>query len=721
MDILFTRIDTTILIFIFFEITFLVYQLVHVIQRPSDARRRWYLILLAICIFYNVIVNMTHDGDDKCRPIDKLVLEGLGLITFWCFSLYYYKSYNLKLFKAYLVSSTLVFLLGPFVLIILLVACDQNDITNTYLGINALGYACFFLTCVTTILVGRIKLVKSNKIKPGKIAKIKFVALCVVLCVWLFYPITIFTDHHRQAEQFLLNIIIIAVGLDYLIDAIQKSKEEYSTLLELNAKVNKKTRDTIDLAHDSRVPLELMTNYFRELREKYGPDHNALEFDAVIGKLVLLENEVQNIFDIQRIQIGANIYSHDRRSNISEIAKVRLDLFATLAEAKKISLVSNVGDNVMVLGNADALARIINNLLDNAIRHTPQGGRVSLQVFAVQTNVILTVEDNGTGIPTELHGRIFTPYVNQNNPQEGRGLGIGLSIAKQMVTDMGGNIFFESVENVGTKFTLEFNRSLLEQEHSNALPDQDSHVSRVVRAVDSITIPEQAYLLIVEDDEVMLKELADQLAERYNVYVARNGKEALHRARTISSRIDVVISDIIMEPMDGIELCRAFTEDDRLAHIPFIFLTARSGDFNKTSALSYGAIDYFEKPINYTELISKIEAILTTLKRHREAVIRTAYNTLLSPNSRSNQPPKSQFEYNCKYYGLTEKEIEMVLKIRAGESRKVIAVNLGISTKTVDSHITKIFRKVHVSSTVQLLNKLSSPSSTDDQTVLDVS
>jgi DNA-binding NarL/FixJ family response regulator len=165
----------------------------------------------------------------------------------------------------------------------------------------------------------------------------------------------------------------------------------------------------------------------------------------------------------------------------------------------------------------------------------------------------------------------------------------------------------------------------------------------------------------------------------------------------------------MMNDMDGYELCRAVTASERYEHIPFIFLSAKGAAEERLKGLSMGAVAYVQKPFNIDELMAKVESILTTLKRHRTAVVNKAYHAMLNETPHPHKTVSTKrcaFTDNCKKYHLTSREVEIIKLLIKGIPYKIISADLSISEKTVSKHISNIFAKVEVNNKVELINKL---------------
>jgi DNA-binding NarL/FixJ family response regulator len=219
---------------------------------------------------------------------------------------------------------------------------------------------------------------------------------------------------------------------------------------------------------------------------------------------------------------------------------------------------------------------------------------------------------------------------------------------------------------------------------------------------------DKPFILVVDDNVEMLNFLRSKLREKYNVIVARNGREALERMNSLSN-LDLIISDVMMNEMDGFDFCNAVSQNDRFAHIPFVFLSAKGSVDDRLTGLNLGAVSYIEKPFKIEELVAKVDSILGTLKRHREAFVSKAYQSVMgdiSLRQTSVSKRRCAFTDNCKKYHLTSREVEIIRLLISGSPYKIISADLGISEKTVSKHISNIFSKVGVNNKIELIGRL---------------
>ena len=305
---------------------------------------------------------------------------------------------------------------------------------------------------------------------------------------------------------------------------------------------------------------------------------------------------------------------------------------------------------------------------------------------------------------------MFEPYFQLGGKRKAtEGMGVGLSIVKKVVDDLGGTIKLLSQEGTGTTLVV----TLKTADSTNGKAEETLTSTEIVIAdfpheiSDRVTDDSRAFVLVIEDNKAMLAYLVNKLADRYNVLVACNGSDALQRLKTIK-RLDLIVSDIMMNHLDGIELSKILSAHPRLSHIPLIFLSAKATLKDKADGFRAGAVDFIEKPFRIEFVISRIEALLSFAQRQRSAIVRrelTAISQVAMPDEHD-----SSFQMNCRTYRLSAREVEIVLMVKKGHAYKKIAEELFISVKTVNAHMKNIFDKCHVKTKGELVNKLSSRS-----------
>ena len=289
-----------------------------------------------------------------------------------------------------------------------------------------------------------------------------------------------------------------------------------------------------------------------------------------------------------------------------------------MVDKLKISIYQNIEESIYIKSASAAIERVVNNLLNNAVRYNKQNGVINVELCGSENEVKLSIKDNGIGIEKNEIEHVFKPYYQVSRKKKNiQGVGMGLSIVKEIVDSLDGEISVNSSPGDGTEFIIRLQRYYLKEGdevlHDNMTMKTVNNLPFQNENIDRINKTGNVNLLIVEDNIDLLNLMLRKLCERYNVYGSSNGINALKKLEKIPLP-DVIVSDIMMDDMDGIELCRTVTKDERFADIPFIFLTARSMIEDKIDGINLGAIDYIYKPFILDELVSKIDAVI----RYRE-------------------------------------------------------------------------------------------------------
>ena len=281
----------------------------------------------------------------------------------------------------------------------------------------------------------------------------------------------------------------------------------------------------------------------------------------------------------------------------------------------------------------DYLELIVNNLLTNAFKYTPKGQSISIGLESDGQELRITVSDTGCGIPTDKLDKIFTRFYQVNDTNSGNG--IGLSLVKRLVELHHGEITVDSAIGRGTTFyvTLPTGAHAYSAEELNAgkeqsannitvdnqpyihipeMSDPDDSDDKLSKSTD-VAESHKATVMVVDDNSEILKYIGDSLAEKYNVLLAANGAKAIELLST--EPIDLILTDVMMPDVDGVQLCRAVKRNLRTSHIPVIMLSAKSDISDQMEGLGVGADDYIPKPFSLDLLKAKIRNQLRTRAR----------------------------------------------------------------------------------------------------------
>jgi DNA-binding response OmpR family regulator/two-component sensor histidine kinase len=346
--------------------------------------------------------------------------------------------------------------------------------------------------------------------------------------------------------------------------------------------------------------------------------------------LLSMVNELMDLTKAEAYKLEIN------ESNVIfyDVLKRRLSSFQSLADMKSIQLdlEFHLDKDLGIALDVDKFGKIINNLLSNAFKFTPNEGEIKVTVEEESKNLLLKVADTGRGIPKADIPFIFNRFYQSsiNKKAEG-GLGIGLSLSMEFVKLLGGKMWIESKEGQGSTFFVslpkkeienisvdELNVFDKEQEHPKLEPRKlNSPPPIAVSNTDSEFLSQQI-ILVVEDNLDLQEYLHYLLAPHYyEIHVVNNGKEALEWI-TANRFPSLILSDLMMPIMDGFELLEQVKADKKLSSIPFIMLTARAELRDKLKALRIGVDDYLTKPFKEEELKVRINNLLSNFEERRE-------------------------------------------------------------------------------------------------------
>ena len=271
--------------------------------------------------------------------------------------------------------------------------------------------------------------------------------------------------------------------------------------------------------------------------------------------------------------------------------------------------------------DADKFQRVMTNLISNAIKYNNPGGSVIARITSENSTLTVEIEDNGVGIQPEYFQKIFEPFgislaKNKGSFPGYRSTGLGLAVTKGLVELLKGSIGFESIPDKGTKFICVFPD--VHQLSSVELLDEPADELAEIGFTDEAELdnpvenPEMSVgkplILLVDDDFKILTLLRDFLMADYNIIFARNGLEAYNMV--LSEKPDLIVTDVMMPVMDGIELCSKLRENFDTSHLPIILLTAKAEIEDRISGLKAGADSYIPKPFHFKHLKVRIEKLL---------------------------------------------------------------------------------------------------------------
>ncbi len=393
----------------------------------------------------------------------------------------------------------------------------------------------------------------------------------------------------------------------------QQTRELRAANMELARAAKAKDEFLASMSHELRTPLNAILGLSEALQEQiYGTINNKQEetLRRIQESGSHLLSLVSDILDLAKI--GSGRMELDMAPVDADfICETTISMLHEIAQNKNLSLTLKMDPQVKII-HADGrrLKQILLNLLSNAIKFTPDGGEVSLEMLGdPQTNQVhFHIQDNGIGISPEDLPSIFAPFqqIDSSLSKKYNGAGLGLALADQMAALHNGKITVESVLQQGSHFCVSLPWAPSKISHS---PTQNNIVIPNPLPPPQAIITTSPLILITEDDHPTLQTMSDYLnAKGYRVKTAVNGNEAIKEGKRFPP--DMILMDIQMPEMDGFETIMRIRQEERLAHIPIIAITALAMPGDREKCLAAGANEYLVKPIQLARLVETIQRYL---------------------------------------------------------------------------------------------------------------
>ena len=722
-----TQMHIVTFIFVCIEIVIFFYLVIYRLARPDDKTTFLNIVLIFLLITYNVTGGLLPDTNlPGSFFVQNIIAYATGFITPCYFPYYVYKAFGLEKMKFHAYKGVFLFLMMPYLVFVIVFAISDDLDTAKNILILPVLYALWVIYSLLKAIQFKYKNDFSSKESKEEIT-----VLVLSITPWIGLPVITYFDLSQAAEASVTNAGFLLLLALQVSRHIKQLKAEHQRLVDsemrllnwnttLQQEVNKRTKELekineqktntfINLAHETKTPLTLINNYLEEYINTKG---NSEELNVVKKNIDKLSSDIVNFFDLEKFNKGFAVYNHEQVSDFSGILRDNLVLFKEYAKKRKIELSENVENDVFIKADPVSINRIINNLIENAIKFSPDRCLIEISSQSSGEKIIFSVKDCGIGIPAELHKKVFEPYYQISNQKRSiQGMGLGLPIVKKVIQELNGEIQIDSdpQKAPGTKITVLLTRHILQQDQVASPNISDKNIPA---DIESLTLRETIHdihkqtILIVEDNISMVNYLNIKLSENYNVYAALNGNEALIKIKNLEALPDLIISDVMMDKVDGYAFAKIISKNPNYNHIPFIFLSAKATKTDKVQGLKLGAIDFIQKPFSINELIQKIESILSNAAKQKRTALATAFNALSASKTIQSQPVSNTFDQNCQLYNLTSREKDIAKLICEGYKYKDIGETLFIAERTVTKHVQNIFQKIGVSNKIELINKL---------------
>jgi signal transduction histidine kinase/DNA-binding response OmpR family regulator len=372
-----------------------------------------------------------------------------------------------------------------------------------------------------------------------------------------------------------------------------------------------------NISHDLRTPLTLILAPMDKLITNAATEKDKNRLGMVKSNAIRLLQMVNQLLDYRKIETsGLNFIAAE--GDIVTFVRGICDGFTEFAENRGVKFAFTSSQEALDMTfDADKMNKIIQNLLSNAFKFTPNGGSVDVSLTTADNYLVLKVADTGIGIPDDEKGQIFSRYYQTRNTVSG-GTGIGLSLVKEYAKSHNGTVEVADNPGGGTVFIV-----TIPIVHTAAGQGEAATSELEVAPEASLNTPldgpsDKRVALVVDDDNDLLTFMYEELSADYRVLRARDGVEALEVMK--EELPDIVCSDIMMPNMDGIELCKHIKSDKRMSSIPVILLSSKYNLDTKFDGLTAGADDYLTKPFNLDVLRLRMQKMIELRRNSRNSV-----------------------------------------------------------------------------------------------------
>ena len=554
--------------------------------------------------------------------------------------------------------------LGP-----VLVLCDWAG------GLGQLGEFLYYLMPLSTIaglLTAGVAVLRAG-FRPARYYLAGWVLLMSAIVLYLLrslgvVPVSFFTENGVRIAS-ALEVILISLGLADRINLARREKAEaqaealavarekedvqrranhdlrqaygelqasLATTDHLQELDEVKTRFFTNISHELRTPLTLILSPLEQMLTEPAPRPEVAPMHRNARRLLHL---ITQLLDIARLEAGSMTLVA-APTNLARAVRSTVEAFGPLAQAREVALemseVEAPPAGASLYADADKLEQILYNLLSNALKFTPPGGRVGVGVSYANGHATVTMRDTGIGIAPEELPRVFERFhqADAGRARQRGGSGVGLALVRELAALHGGTATARSTVGEGSTFAVSLALGTAHLAGHNIGPALEASDEAPARWLDAMTdelVPEAAetpeaegqaeadprpLVLIVDDNADLRDYLRQCLQAEYRLLLAADGEQGLARAQ--AALPDLLVSDLMMPGLDGLELCRRLKTDERTSHIPVVVLTALTNEASRLRGFEHGADDYLTKPFRPAELLARVRNLIASRQQLRQ-------------------------------------------------------------------------------------------------------
>lgn len=388
--------------------------------------------------------------------------------------------------------------------------------------------------------------------------------------------------------------------------------------------INKKNADEQiqffnNITHEIKTPLSILLSSLDHVNEK---NTSSKQSNKQIKTTVKRINSLfEQMLNFHKVTTSDGLSMNVNKIDLSDYFDKMLKDFEPLTREHNLEMKVHCNyPSELFYHDTDIMDKILHNLISNAIKYSDDNNKIEIYYSKTKLGQLkIEITDYGVGIPKDQQKYILKRYYRARNVINSQrpGTGLGLVMVKRLIEKTGGSITFNSLENIGTTFTV--NLKNLKSEYDESAETKAKIESKVLSEIEEQIKIEQfsdSKILVVEDNDELRSSLVNTLSIFFQVFEAKNGKEGLEQASVVFP--DLIITDLIMPEMDGLEMSKKLKEDINFNHIPVFMLSVLNNSVQKQESIESGITEYFEKPVNIKLLLAKISNVLKWQNKLRE-------------------------------------------------------------------------------------------------------